>query len=146
MLTQHDNISRETVRRRLGENEIKPRRKGMWCIPQVDGEFVARVEDVLNLCAEEPERKRPVVCFAESPTNSSARSVIRIKAKPRQPERYDCEYKRNDTANLFISSACIGPGAGSKSPTAARRRLRCLHAGTRGRALSQDGVHPRRAG
>jgi hypothetical protein len=26
----------------------------MWCIPQVDGEFVARMEDVLDLYAEEP--------------------------------------------------------------------------------------------
>src|SRR5580700_11385245 len=45
-LTQHDDISRETVRRRLAENELKPWRKDMWCIPQVDGEFVARMEDV----------------------------------------------------------------------------------------------------
>ena len=32
-LTEHDNISRETVRRRLEENELKPWRKDMWCIP-----------------------------------------------------------------------------------------------------------------
>jgi transposase len=64
-LTEHDNISRETVRRRLAENELKPWRKDMWCIPQVDGEFVARMEDVLDLYAEEPDRKRPVVCFDE---------------------------------------------------------------------------------
>src|SRR5215472_6310549 len=35
-LTEHDNISRETVRRRLAENELKPWRKDMWCIPQVE--------------------------------------------------------------------------------------------------------------
>jgi hypothetical protein len=38
-LTEHDHISRETVRRRLAENELKPWRKDMWCIPQVDGEM-----------------------------------------------------------------------------------------------------------
>jgi transposase len=43
-LTAHDTISRETVRRRLAENDLKPWRKDMWCIPQVDGEFVARME------------------------------------------------------------------------------------------------------
>jgi transposase len=32
-LTEHDSISRDTVRRRLAENEIKPWRKDMWCIP-----------------------------------------------------------------------------------------------------------------
>ncbi len=67
-LTEHDDISRETVRRRLAENELKPWRKDMWCIPQVDGEFVARMEDVLDLYAEEPDPKRPVICFDESPT------------------------------------------------------------------------------
>jgi hypothetical protein len=30
----------------------------MWCIPQVDGEYVARMEDVLDLYAEEPDPKR----------------------------------------------------------------------------------------
>jgi hypothetical protein len=39
----------------------------MWCIPQVDGEYVARMEDVLDLYAEAPDPKRPVVCFDESP-------------------------------------------------------------------------------
>jgi transposase len=64
-LTEHDGISRETVRRRLAENELKPWRKDMWCIPQVDGEFVARMENVLGLYAETPDPKRPVVCFDE---------------------------------------------------------------------------------
>jgi transposase len=31
-------VSRETVRRRLAENHLKPWRKDMWCIPQVDAE------------------------------------------------------------------------------------------------------------
>jgi transposase len=81
-LTEHDNISRETVRRRLAENELKPWRKDMWCIPQVDGEFVARMEDVLDLYAEEPDRKRPVVCFDESPTQLIGEVRQPIKAKP----------------------------------------------------------------
>jgi len=102
-LTEHDNnISRETVRRRLAENELKPWRKDMWCIPRVDGEFVARMEDVLDLYAEEPDRKRPVVCFDESPTQLIGEVRQPIKAKPGQLQRYDCEYKRNGTANLFI--------------------------------------------
>src|SRR5271156_2281286 len=56
-LTEHASVSRETVRRRLAENELKPWRKNMWCIPQVDGEFVARMEDVLDLYAEAPDPK-----------------------------------------------------------------------------------------
>jgi hypothetical protein len=101
-LTEHDDISRETVRRRLAENELKPWRKDVWCIPQVDGEFVARMEDVLDLYAEEPNPKRPVICFDESPIQLIGEVRPPIKAEPGQLERYDCEYKRNGTANLFI--------------------------------------------
>ena len=54
-LTEHDSISRETVRRRLTENDLKPWRKEMWCIPHIDGEYVARMEDVLDLYAQAPD-------------------------------------------------------------------------------------------
>lgn len=101
-LTEHDDISRETVRRRLAENDLKPWRKDMWCIPKVDGEYVARMEDVLDLYAEKPDPKRPVVCFDESPTQLIGEVRAPIPAQPGQFERYDCEYKRNGTANLFI--------------------------------------------
>jgi len=101
-LTGHDDISRETVRRRLAENDLKPWRKDMWCIPQVDGEYVARMEDVLDLYAEQPDPKRPVVCFDESPTQLIGEVRQPIPAAPGQLERYDCEYKRNGTVNLFI--------------------------------------------
>ncbi len=101
-LTVHASVSRETVRRRLAENDLKPWRKDMWCIPQVDGEYVARMEDVLDLYAEAPDPKRPVVCFDESPTQLIGEVRLPIPAEPGQLERYDCEYKRNGTANLFI--------------------------------------------
>jgi transposase len=101
-LTEHDDVSRETVRRRLAENDLKPWRRDMWCIPQVDGEYVARMEDVLDLYAEEPDPKRPVVCFDESPTQLIGEVRQPIPASPGQLERYDCEYTRNGTTNLFI--------------------------------------------
>jgi transposase len=101
-LTEHKELSRETVRRRLAENDLKPWRKDMWCIPQVDGEYVARMEDVLDLYAEAPDPERPVICFDESPTQLIGEVRLPIPAAPSQLERYDCEYKRNGTANLFI--------------------------------------------
>jgi hypothetical protein len=45
-LTEHEGLSRETVRRRLEENELKPWQQRMWCIPKVDAEYVARMEVV----------------------------------------------------------------------------------------------------
>jgi hypothetical protein len=74
----------------------------MWCIPQVDADYVARMEDVLDLYAEAPDPKRPVVCFDESPIQLIGEVRKPIPPEPGQIERYDCEYKRNGTANLFV--------------------------------------------
>src|SRR5499427_9824456 len=101
-LTDHSGLSRETVRWRLAENELKPWRQDMWCIPEVDGTYVARMEDVLDLYAEPPDPKRPVVCFDESPTQLIGEVRQPIPAAPGQPRRYDYEYRRNGTVNLFI--------------------------------------------
>ncbi|HKS71472.1 MAG TPA: IS630 family transposase [Ktedonobacterales bacterium] len=101
-LTEHAELSRETVRRRLAENDLKPWRRDMWCIPAVDGTYVARMEDVLDLYAEAPDPTRPVVCFDESPTQLIGEVRQPIPAQPGQLERYDCEYRRNGTANLFV--------------------------------------------
>ncbi|MGH7748603.1 MAG: IS630 family transposase, partial [Candidatus Dormibacteria bacterium] len=98
-LTDHAELSRETVRRRLAENDLKPWRRDMWCIPKIDGAYVARMEDVLDLYAEAPDRQRPVVCFDESPTQLIGEVRLPLPAEPGKPERYDCEYSRNGTVN-----------------------------------------------
>ena len=101
-LTEHKSLSHETVRRRLAENDLKPWRKDMWCIPKVDGEYVARMEDVLDLYAEAPDSRRPVVCFDESPVQLIGEARQPIPAEPGRLERYDYEYRRNGTVNLFV--------------------------------------------
>jgi len=101
-LTEHQELSGETVRRRLAENKLKPWRKDMWCVPKIDGSYVARMEDVLDLYAEAPDPKRPVVCFDESPTQLIGDVRQPIPATPGRLERYDCEYRRNGTVNLFV--------------------------------------------
>lgn len=101
-LTEHKSLSHETVRRRLAENGLKPWRKDTWCIPQVDGEYAARMEDVLDLYAEAFDPKRPVVCFDESPVQLIGEVRQPIPARPGQLERYDYDYRRNGTINLFV--------------------------------------------
>jgi DDE superfamily endonuclease len=49
-----------------------------------------------------PDRKRPVVCFDESPTQLIGEVRQPIPAAPGQPRRYDYEYRRNGTMNLFV--------------------------------------------
>src|ERR1700692_1955060 len=129
-LTEHKSLSHETVRRRLAENDIKPWRKDMWCIPHVDGEYVARMEDVLDLYAEAPDPKRPVVCFDESPVQLIGEVRQPIPAAPGQLERYDYEYRRNGTVNLFVVIDVHRPWRksppprrrGSRSPSGGRQK------------------------
>ena len=90
------------MRRRLAENELKPWLKKMWCIPKVDHEFVARMEDVLDLYAQPADPKRPVVCFDETPRQLIGESRVPVPAKPGVPRRVDYEYVRNGTANVFM--------------------------------------------
>jgi len=130
-LTEHDSLSRETVRRRLAENDLKPWRKDMWCIPQVDGEYVARMEDVLDLYAEPPDPKRPAVCFDESPVQAHRRDApadpghawtVRAPRLRRQAQRNGQPVHRPRRASL------VAQGQSHRQPR--RRRLRRLHART----------------
>ena len=71
-------------------------------IPSVGAEFVWRMEDVLDVYAQPYDPKRPVVCFDESPVQLIAETRKPLPPKPGQPERFDYEYKRNGTRNLFF--------------------------------------------
>ena len=102
LLTGHRSLSAATVGRRLAEKELKPWQEKMWCIPKVDAEFVARMEDVLDLYAEDPDEKHPVVCFDETPRQLIGEARVPVAAKPGQPARVDYEYVRNGTANVFV--------------------------------------------
>jgi transposase len=101
-LTGHDSLSRATVGRRLAENELKPWQQKMWCVPKVDSEYVARMEDVLDLYAQPHDSRHPVVCFDESPTQLVGHARVAEPAVPGTPARIDYEYVRNGTANLFV--------------------------------------------
>ena len=101
-LTVHDSVSDETIRRRLGELQLKPWQEKMWCIPKVDAEFVACMEDVLALYAEPPDERRPVVCFDETPRQLIGEERVPIRAEPGKQRRFDYEYVRNGTANVFM--------------------------------------------
>jgi hypothetical protein len=52
--------------------------------------------------AETPDPERPVMCFDESPNQLIGEIRQPISAAPGGIERYDCEYHRNGTVNLFV--------------------------------------------
>ena len=60
------------------------------------------MENLLDLYAEPHDLKRPVVCFDESPIQLIGEVRVPITPKPGKRYRYDAEYKRNGTANLFV--------------------------------------------
>src|SRR5277367_6708530 len=102
------------------------------------------MEDVLDLYAEEADPKHPVVCFDESPTQLIGEVREPIPAEPGQPERYDCEYRRNGTANLFVFLDAHRPWRHAKGHgTSNRARLRCLHAGSGRHSLPERRTDPR---
>ena len=101
-LTVHKTLSGDTVGRRLSEMDLKPWLQKMWCVPKIDGEYVARMEDVLDLYAEEPDPLRPVVCFDETPRQLIGEARVPIRPEPGKPARNDYEYVRNGTANVFM--------------------------------------------
>jgi hypothetical protein len=60
------------------------------------------MEDVLELYAEPYDSQYPVVCIDESPYQLLSETRQPVLAKPGQPARYDYEYRREGTCNLFM--------------------------------------------
>ncbi len=87
------------------KNEIKPWLKEQWCIPpEADAEFVCAMEDVLEVYHRPYDERRPLVCLDEASKQLIGETVQPLPAEPGQAERFDYEYVRNGTANLFMIS------------------------------------------
>lgn len=142
-LTEHPLLSRETIRRRLHENELKPWQRKMWCIAKVDGEYVARMEDVLDLYAEAADANHPVVSFDESPQQLIGEVREPIAPSAGQVQRYDSEYRRNGTANLFVMLDVHRALAARQSDRSSHRARLCrVHARSGGSTLPQGRENP----
>ena len=80
-----------------------PWRKREWCIPKASAEFVACMEDVLDLYAKPYDPKRPVVCFDDTTKQLVAEKRALIPAKAGRQKRFDYDYQRNGIRNLFMT-------------------------------------------
>ena len=85
----------------------------------MSAEFVANMEDVLDLYAEPYDPQRPVVCFDETSTQLLAETRPSLPPQPGLPLRQDYEYRREGTRNLFL--ACE-PLAGWRQVSVTQRR------------------------
>ncbi len=72
--------------------------------PAASGEFVARMEDVLEVYHRPYDPRRPLVCIDEIPVQLVGETRVPLPPQPGRPARYDYEYVRNGTANLFMAS------------------------------------------
>jgi len=74
----------------------------MWCVAELNDEYIARMEDVLGTYELPLSYKEPVVCLDEKPIQllKNINSTSRL-TRPGKPRRKDYEYKRKGTANAF---------------------------------------------
>ena len=112
-------MSHEGVRKRFKKTLSSRGQKKEWCIPKVSAEFVANMEDVLDLYGEPHDPQRPVVCFDETSTQLLAETRPPLPPRPGLPLRQDYEYRREGTRNLFL--ACE-PLAGWRQVAVTERR------------------------
>jgi transposase len=97
-----EDVSYATVRRVLKKNTRKPWLTEPWCIPKPSAEFVARMEDLLDLYEEPDDPQRPRVCFDERPCQLLADSREPRPMAPRYPMCCDYAYIRHGPCHLFI--------------------------------------------
>ncbi len=81
----------------------------MWCVAQLDEEYMRRMEDVLALYEKALSEEEPVVCIDERPVVLHQDTRAQLPARPRTLARRDYKYKRCGTANVFCG---VKPKAG----------------------------------
>jgi hypothetical protein len=75
----------------------------MWCIQTIDSEYRKRMYDVLDLYEEPYNQKNPLVCFDEKPKQLIEDKRSSIPMMLGRSEKYDYEYVRKGTANIFMA-------------------------------------------
>ena len=75
----------------------------MWCIGQITGEYLARLEDVLSLYGLPFNEQRPVVCLDELPFQMLGEKVEPLLMKSGAPQKFDYEYERRGVASVFVA-------------------------------------------
>ncbi|HYS89746.1 MAG TPA: IS630 family transposase [Bradyrhizobium sp.] len=101
-----ERASDSTIWRTLKKNTLQPHRRQHWVIPpKANSAFVAGMEDVLAVYTRPRDPDRPLVCLDETSKQLTAETRVPIPMKPGRPARFDYEYERNGTANLFMMFA-----------------------------------------
>jgi hypothetical protein len=81
----------------------------MWCVAELNEEYVEKMEDVLAAYERPYDPQEPVVCLDEKPVTLHAEVRPASPARPGREARRDSEYERCGTANVFCA---VEPKAG----------------------------------
>jgi DDE superfamily endonuclease len=81
----------------------------MWCVPELNDEYIEKMEDFLETYEKPLNPDEPVVCFDEKPVTLHADARAPEPAAPGQIAKQDSGYKRYGTANVFCA---VEPKAG----------------------------------
>ncbi len=96
-------VSHETVRQTLRTNKLKPWQQEEWCIPpNKSGEFVSRMEDILDIYTRPDDPLHPTVCIDELSKQLISETRLPLPFAPDRPGRYDYEYERKGTCNIYL--------------------------------------------
>ena len=95
-------LSRSTIGRILQKNDLRPHLSEYWCIPpQADAEFVAAMEDILDVYQQPYDEEYPLWCMDEKPFQLLDESRNPLPMRPGDITKIDDEYIRNGTASVF---------------------------------------------
>ena len=81
----------------------------MWCVAELNEDYIAKMEDVLEVYERPYDPQEPVVCLDEKSVTLHADVRPASPAKPGREARQDNEYERRGTANIFCA---VEPKAG----------------------------------
>src|SRR5215831_10001019 len=102
-------VGRETIRMLLLSHDLKPWRKKMWVVADLDEEYIVKMEDVLEVYERPYNPQEPVICVDEKPITLHADLRSASPAVPGREARRDNAYERRGTANVFCA---VEPKAG----------------------------------
>ncbi|MBO1350308.1 MAG: IS630 family transposase [Hormoscilla sp. GUM202] len=92
-----------TIHEVLKKTCLLPHLREYWVIPpEENADFVAAMEDVLDIYQRPYDANVPVVCMDEQPVQLTKETRIPLPPEPGKPARYDYEYERNGTASIFM--------------------------------------------
>jgi len=75
----------------------------MWCIPpKENADFVAKMEDILDVYALPYDENCPVICLDEKPYQLLDERREPLPMKAGSPEKFDNEYERKGTCAIFV--------------------------------------------